>query len=412
MKEIALYNNNLNFENINKNESIILSEENFENKLNATNKSNNYKMKSSISFHTASSTASMKSIKKKKKKLNCNENKNNNTDEKLNKNDVNLLRFNDMEKRNLFDENNLSCDNKMTLKCRSLSNNKVVLKKLEYEDNNFNFIFKKTKSFNFQNSLKKKIKNNKNKIIINRLKTIQSEILDFKVDNNIYNEKKEKNIVIDSLITSDENEMKKEGILLQYEKYKHKKKRKKKIKSRLFKKSVCYSNYISPDIINLLNQTKLNLTFYQREADDFLNVIRNLQNIVLIEREKYNELKEMLKYTTEEIEKENNKLYEELNIYKQKYYKLKKLISNIGYGIFFNIDKKEMNYKYNNKDNAYINFEKLYISEDNENQSENEYDYIMVNKKLNFAKDKHDNNKCIKKSKNSNHSSLLNYLDF
>ncbi|CRH01105.1 conserved Plasmodium protein, unknown function [Plasmodium relictum] len=408
MKEIVLYNNNLNFENINKNESIILSEENFEKKINDTNRSNNYKMKSSISFHTASSTASMKSIKKKKKIVNYD--KNNNADKPLTENKINLSKFYGLGKRNSsLDKNNLSCHEKIKIKCGSLSNNKTVLKKLEYEDN-LNFNCKKTKSFNFQNILKGKIRNNNSKIIVSGLKTIQSEVLDLKVDNNICNEKKAKKLEIDSFNTSKESEMKKEDILLQYEKYKRKKKRKKRIKSRLFKKSVSYSNYISPEIINLLNQTKLNLTFYQREADDFLNVIRNLQNIVLIEREKYNELKEMLKYTTEEIEKENNKLYEELNIYKQKYFKLKSIISNIGYGIFFNIDNKEMNHKYNNN-NAYMNYEKLYTSEDDENGIENEHDYVMVNKKLNYSKDNY-NNKYIKKLKNSNNSSLLNYLDF
>ncbi|SBS95705.1 conserved Plasmodium protein, unknown function [Plasmodium ovale curtisi] len=227
----------------------------------------------------------------------------------------------------------------------------------------------------------------------------------------------EKVPVMSKFSKADEAEIRKEDILLQYEKYnrkkrRKKKKKKKKIKSKLFRKSVIYSNYSGPDILNMLNQMKLNLSFYQREVDDFLNVIRNLQNIVLIEREKYCELKEMLKYTTEEIEKENNKLYEELNIYKQKYNKLRSVISNIGYGIFFNINDEEVkNGTYcNRENNAYRNCEKFYTEEIPEQHGE--YDYVMINGKFSAGNNGTYDNKYVRRGRHRNNSSLLKYLDF
>ncbi|CAG9478232.1 conserved Plasmodium protein, unknown function [Plasmodium vivax] len=192
----------------------------------------------------------------------------------------------------------------------------------------------------------------------------------------------------------------------QYEKYKRKKKKKKKkkIKFKLFRKSVLYSNYFGPDILTALNQTKLNLSFYQREVDDFLAVIRNLQNIVLVEREKYTELKEMLKYTTEEIEKENTKLYEEIHLYKQKYNKLRRVISNIGYGIFFNLHSREVS--------TGTNRENIYLEEEGSGEYSaqvNEYDYVMVNELLCSA---NGGSPRGRSGKSGNTSSLLKYLDF
>ncbi|KJP88893.1 hypothetical protein AK88_01387 [Plasmodium fragile] len=199
----------------------------------------------------------------------------------------------------------------------------------------------------------------------------------------------------------------------QYEKYKRKKKKKKKkiIKFELFKKSVLYSNYTGPDILNALNQTKLNLSFYQREVDDFLSVIRNLQNIVMIEREKYMELKEMLKYTTEEIEKENARLYEEIHSYKKKYNQLRTVISNIGYGIFFNLHKREVPTCTNN-DN--INLEGGYGEEGREEYTAevNEYDYVMVNETVCSGNGGNAKGKHTRRGKSGNTSSLLKYLDF
>ncbi|GAW81991.1 hypothetical protein, conserved [Plasmodium gonderi] len=213
---------------------------------------------------------------------------------------------------------------------------------------------------------------------------------------------------------SEDGELTKEDTTHQHEKYKRRKKKnkiKKKVKSSLFKKSVLYSNYGGHDILNVLNQTKLSLSFYQREVDDFLSVIRNLQNIVLIEREKYTELKEMLKYTTEEIEKENSRLYEEVHFYKQKYNKLRSVISNIGYGILFNTHKKEMPTYINN---AYMNFEKLYADERNDEYSTqpNEYDYVMVNKNLGLTNHSGSKNRPVKRERRGNYSSLLKYIDF
>ncbi|EUD66296.1 hypothetical protein C922_03212 [Plasmodium inui San Antonio 1] len=191
------------------------------------------------------------------------------------------------------------------------------------------------------------------------------------------------------------------------------KKKKKKIKSKLFRKSVLYSNYSGPDILTALNQTKLNLSFYQREVDDFLSVIRNLQNIVLIEREKYTELKEMLKYTTEEIEKENARLYQEIHSYKEKYNKLRRVISNIGYGILFNLHNREMS-TCTNRDN--IDLEAVNGDERHEEYSaqvnEYEYDYVMVNETLCSANGGSGKGKCAKRGRSGNTSSLLKYLDF
>ncbi|ANQ09365.1 Uncharacterized protein PCOAH_00036910 [Plasmodium coatneyi] len=201
----------------------------------------------------------------------------------------------------------------------------------------------------------------------------------------------------------------------QYEKYKRKKKKKKinKIKSKLFRKSVLYSNYSDPDILTALNQTKLNLSFYQREVDDFLSVIRNLQDIVLVEREKYTELKEMLKYTTEEIEKENARLYQEIDSYKKKYNKLRRVISNIGYGIFFNLHNREMSTCSSKGD---IDLEEGYEEEGREEYSaqvnECEYDYVMVNETVCSANGGSVKGKCARRGRSGNTSSLLKYLDF
>ncbi|GAB67515.1 hypothetical protein PCYB_115350, partial [Plasmodium cynomolgi strain B] len=176
-----------------------------------------------------------------------------------------------------------------------------------------------------------------------------------------------------------------------------------------------------------LHVTKLNLSFYQREVEDFLSVIRNLQNIVLIEREKYTELKEMLKYTTEEIEKENARLYEEIHSYKKKYNKLRRVISNIGYGIFFNLHNREMS-SCTNRDNidleggygeegreecsAQVNeYENAYANEC-ENECENEYDYVMVNETVCSANGGGAKGKCARRGRSGNTSSLLKYLDF
>ncbi|SPJ09202.1 conserved Plasmodium protein, unknown function [Plasmodium sp. DRC-Itaito] len=304
------------------------------------------------------------------------------------------------------------------------------MNELSLDISNVNISSMNRKYINRKTSLKSICtNNNKRNVLIDDLKTIKSEIVELRNDNNTCNEKVVKDLVVYSFRNSVQMDLKKEDMLIQYEKYKHNKKEKKrkhhnnyKIKYKIFKKSVLYSNYYGPDIIHLFNQTKLNLSFYQREIDDFLNVIRNLQNIVLIEREKYNELKEVLKYTTEEIEKENNKLYEELNTYKQKYNKLKGYISNIGYGNLFNIkynDGKNIKYN-NNKEKSFMDLGHLYDNEYNEDnydsidmdkQIEKEYDYVIVNKNLNLGND-HCNNKYMNRSRNSKNSSLLNYLDF
>ncbi|SBT39899.1 conserved Plasmodium protein, unknown function [Plasmodium ovale wallikeri] len=120
----------------------------------------------------------------------------------------------------------------------------------------------------------------------------------------------------------------------------------------------------------------------------------------------------MLKYTTEEIEKENNKLYEELNIYKQKYNKLRSVISNIGYGIFFNIDDEEVKKGTycNRENNAYRNCEKFYSEEIPEQHGE--YDYVMINGKFSTGNDGTYDNKYVRRGRHRNNSSLLKYLDF
>ncbi|SOV21539.1 conserved Plasmodium protein, unknown function [Plasmodium sp. DRC-Itaito] len=304
------------------------------------------------------------------------------------------------------------------------------MNELSFDISNLNISPMNRKYINKKTSLKSICtNNNKRNILIDDLKTIKSEIVELRNDNNTCNEKFVKDLVMYSFSNSVQMDLKKEDMLIQYEKYKNNKKEKKrkhnkmyKMKYKIFKKSVLYSNYYGPDIIHMFNQTKLNLSFYQREIDDFLNVIRNLQNIVLIEREKYNELKEVLKYTTEEIEKENNKLYEELNTYKQKYNKLKGYISNIGYGNLFNLkynDDKNIKYN-NNKEKSYMDLGNLYDNEYNEDnydsidmdkQVEKEYDYVIVNKNFNIGND-HCNNKYMNRSRNSKNSSLLNYLDF
>ncbi|SOV74569.1 conserved Plasmodium protein, unknown function [Plasmodium sp. gorilla clade G3] len=304
------------------------------------------------------------------------------------------------------------------------------MNELSFDISNLNISPMNRKYINKKTSLKSICtNNNKRNVLIEDLKTIKSEIVELRNDNNTCNENFVKDLVMYSFSNSVQMDIKKEDMLIQYEKYKHHKKEKKrkhinnyKMKYKIFKKSVLYSKYYGPDIIHLFNQTKLNLSFYQREIDDFLNVIRNLQNIVLIEREKYNELKEVLKYTTEEIEKENTKLYEELNTYKQKYNKLKGYISNIGYGNLFNIkcnDDKNIKYN-NNKEKSYMDLGNLYNNEYNEDnydsididkQVEKEHDYVIVNKNFNLRND-HYNNKYMNRSRNSKNSSLLNYLDF
>ncbi|KYO00904.1 hypothetical protein PRSY57_0601500 [Plasmodium reichenowi] len=307
------------------------------------------------------------------------------------------------------------------------------MNKLSFDISNMNISPMNQKYINKNTSLKSictnNNNNNKRNVLIDDLKTIKSEIVELRNHNNTCNDKLVKDLVMYSFSNSVHVDLKKEDMLIQYEKYKHNKKEKKrkrnnnyKMKYKIFKKSVLYSNYYGPDIIHLFNQTKLNLSFYQREIDDFLNVIRNLQNIVLIEREKYNELKEVLKYTTEEIEKENSKLYEELNTYKQKYNKLKGYISNIGYGNLFNIkynDDKNIKYN-NNKEKSYMDLGNIYDNEYNEDnydsidmdkEVEKEYDYVIVNKNFNLGND-YCNNKYINRSRNSKNSSLLNYLDF
>ncbi|VWU49950.1 conserved protein, unknown function [Hepatocystis sp. ex Piliocolobus tephrosceles] len=245
----------------------------------------------------------------------------------------------------------------------------------------------------------------------NNEKTNNEKTNNEKTNNKKTNNKKTNNNSSVTQWNKNNEEINKKSILCQYKKYKYKIK-KKKIKPKVFIKSVLYSDCISPSIVKLCNEMKQNLSFYEREVDDFLNVIRNLQNIVLVEREKYSELKEMLKYTTEEIEKENNKLYEELSIYKQKYNKLKSWISNIGYGIFFNNgDYETKSYKNSVMDSTsttYMNVEKVYSNGLQEDMGE--YDYIMVNENSNTTYDIY--NKKYSKMDKSFDTSLLNYLDF
>lgn len=161
------------------------------------------------------------------------------------------------------------------------------MNKLSFDISNMNISPMNQKYINKKTSLKSICtNNNKRNILIDDLKTIKSEIVELRNDNNTCNDKLVKDLVMYSFSNSVHMDLKKEDMLIQYEKYKHNKKEKKrkrnnnyKMKYKIFKKSVLYSNYYGPDIIHLFNQTKLNLSFYQREIDDFLNVIRNLQNM-------------------------------------------------------------------------------------------------------------------------------------
>ncbi|CAD2095197.1 conserved Plasmodium protein, unknown function [Plasmodium vinckei] len=304
-----------------------------------------------------------------------------------------------------------------------LNNNKNNSKLVKLKSENDNIDLKKSESIKYKTSLKANCANNvKSKINSNNIGNNYCNTDDITDKKKIHlneqasthNKKGNKNLS-SSISKHNDVEINKEDILFQYEKClsrKRKEKKKLKMKSKLFRKSVKYSKYSGGDVLSVVNQMKLNLRFYQREMDDFLSVIWNLQNMVLIEREKYRELKDMLKYTTEEIEKENNKLYDELNIYKQKYSNLKSVISNIGYGMFLNIEKPEVNnYKHSIKgNNSFIQSEKLYA--DDIHEENDECDYVMINEPTSKASDCYSNYHSTRGERNRKNSSLLKYLDF
>ncbi|VTZ66204.1 conserved Plasmodium protein, unknown function [Plasmodium chabaudi chabaudi] len=304
-----------------------------------------------------------------------------------------------------------------------LNNNKNNSKLVKLKSENDNIDLKKSESIKYKTSLKANCPNNvKNKInnenvgnnYCNTDDITDKKKVHLNEQASIHNKKGNKDLS-SSISKHDDVEINKEDILFQYEKClsrKRKEKKKLKMKSKLFRKSVMYSKYSGRDVLSVVNQMKLNLRFYQREMDDFLSVIWNLQNMVLIEREKYRELKDMLKYTTEEIEKENNKLYDELNLFKQKYSNLKSVISNIGYGMFLNIEKPEVNnYKHSIKgNNSFIQSEKLYTDDIHEENDEG--DYVMINEPMSKASDCYSNYHSTRGGRTRKNSSLLKYLDF
>lgn len=231
--------------------------------------------------------------------------------------------------------------------------NKTVLKKIEQHSNLFNPINKIVQSQGCRikrigDCLQGKANSEIIVSVINKEKMIPLEKMDSEQIEHCVEESEEvgpseksRNIILNEVCSNfDDIEEEKQLILAQYEKYKNLKKLKRS-SCNVFQKSVLYSTHRCSQVVNALNHANTNFCFYQREVEDYQSVIWNLQNIVFMERDKYTELKEMLKYTTEEIEKENNRLYNELNAYKTKYDSLKKQISDNGYQISVESEKKE-----------------------------------------------------------------------
>lgn len=201
----------------------------------------------------------------------------------------------------------------------------------------------------------------------------------------------------------------KDTISLQYEKYKRNRKRRRKL-ARLH--PIYYKEHKSLEFFNSYHRKKLNLTFYESEVNDYLSVIANLHNMLFKERENYKELKDMLNYTTAELENEKNRLYEELNIYKTKYNRLKKGISNIGYGSILNVSKKRSNPTNDYKDDSKSSRRDSLRSTQDIYTNGNIYEdnYVVVNS-LQSTYEKKDNDNKIKRN-NLSSNALLKFIDF
>ncbi|KEG00267.1 conserved Plasmodium protein, unknown function [Plasmodium vinckei vinckei] len=356
--------------------------------------------------------------------LNTNFNNDNPKDVENNDGEINLNKDNnDVKNKVPLNKKKSNYSEEKKKQTSLLNNNKNNSKLVKLKSDNDNIDLKKGEFIKYKTSIKANCANNvKSKInsdnignnYCNTDDITDKKKLHLNGQASTHNKKGNKDLS-SSISKHDDVEINKEDILFQYEKClsrKRKEKKKLKMKSKLFRKSVKYSKYSGGDMLSVVNQMRLNLRFYHREMDDFLSVIWNLQNMVLIEREKYRELKDMLKYTTEEIEKENNKLYDELNIYKQKYSNLKSVISNIGYGMFLNIEKPEVNnYKHSIRgNNSFIQSEKLYT--DDIHEENDECDYVMINEPMSKASDCYSNYHSTRGERNRKNSSLLKYLDF
>lgn len=209
----------------------------------------------------------------------------------INKNEVNPNKNNNgVKNKTPLNKKNSNYSEEKTKQTSLLNNNKNNSKLVKLKSENNNIDLKKSESFKYKHNLKTNYSNN-----------VKSKINSSNVGNNYYNaddttdkkkmhlnkvsthnKKSNKGLPSPSISKLDDVEINKEDILFQYEKCisrKRKERKKIKMKSKLFRKSVKYSKYYGGDILNVVNQMKLNLRFYQREMDDFLCVIWNLQNM-------------------------------------------------------------------------------------------------------------------------------------
>ncbi|EAA21532.1 STARP antigen [Plasmodium yoelii yoelii] len=210
----------------------------------------------------------------------------------INKNEINPNKNNnDVKSKTPLNKKNSNYSEEKKKQTSLLNNNKNNSKLVKLKSENDNIDLKKSESFKYKTSLKANCSNNvKSKINNGNIEnnyynvddTTDKKKMHLNDQVNTHNKKSNKGLSSPSISKLDDVEINKEDILFQYEKCisrKRKERKKIKMKSKLFRKSVKYSKYYGGDILNVVNQLKLNLRFYQREMDDFLSVIWNLQNM-------------------------------------------------------------------------------------------------------------------------------------